>query len=330
MTAQRFAIPLVVFVIGLIGAPVSALDQGWTVSRTADGQPDLHGIWAHNSATPFERLEEFGDKAFLTDEEVAELTQRVNEFRDGEQAGDLLGDSLIRKALDETYDPEFDKFTGDYNAFWLVERHLDNRTALVVDPPTGRIPPLTAEAQARSEARRAYRREHFADGPEDRSLSDRCLHFDAPRLSAGYNSYFQILQTPEHVAILQEMGHISRLIPLDRRPHIDDDVRLWTGDARGHWEGDTLVVETANFSADARYRGATEGLRLVERFTRVSPDTLEHEVTLNDSATWTQPWTVKLVLEATEDPIFEYACYEGNYSMEGILGGARMEEKSEQ
>ena len=294
-----------------------------------DGQPDLQGIWANNTATPFERPEQFADKAVLTDEEVAELTQRVNEFRDQEQAGDLLGDNLIQKALDATFDPEFDKETGDYNAFWLVERYLDNRTSLVVDPPTGRIPLLTAEGQARAEARRAYRREHPADGPEDRSLGDRCLHFDAPRLSAGYNSYFQILQTPDYVAIVQEMGHISRVIPLDGRPHINDDVRLWTGDARGRWEGDTLVVEMTNYSADTRYRGATDGPRLVERFTRVSPDTLEHEVTLNDPATWTQPWTVKLLLKATEDPIFEYACHEGNYAMPGILGGARVEEKTE-
>ena len=331
MTTQRCAILLIVCAIGLTGAPVSGQDQGtWAAPRTVDGQPDLQGLWANNSATPFERPEQFGDKAVLTDEEVAELTQRVNEFRDEEQAGDLLGDSLIQKALDETFDPEFDKETGDYNAFWLVERQLDNRTSLVVDPPTGRIPALTGESQGRSDARRAYRREHPSDGPEDRSLGDRCLHFDAPRLSARYNSYFQILQTPDHVAIMQEMGHISRVIPINGRPHIDDDVELWTGDARGHWDGDTLVVETTNYSADTRYRGATEGLRLVERFTRIAPDTLEHEVTLNDPATWTQPWTVKLLLKATEDPIFEYACHEGNYAMGGILGGARREEKTEQ
>ena len=330
MTVQRCAALLIVCAIGAMSAPASAQDQGaWAVPQTVDGQPDLQGTWANNSATPFERPEQFGDKAVLTDEEVAELTQAINEFRDQEQAGDLLGDSLIRKALDRTYDPEFDKETGDYNAFWLVERHLDNRTSLVVDPPTGRIPPLTVEGQARSDARRAYRREHPADGPRDRSLGDRCLHFDAPRLGSGYNSYFQILQTPDYVAISQEMGHISRVIPLDGRPHIDDDVRLWTGDARAHWDGDTLVIETTNYSADTRYRGATEGLRLVERFTRVAPDTLEQEVTLNDPATWTQPWTVKLILKATEDAIFEYACHEGNYAMEGILGGARREEKAE-
>jgi len=317
--------------VGLLGTPASAQeDGGWTVPRTPDGQPDLQGIWANNSATPLQRPAQFGDKAVLTEEEVAALTQRLSEFRDDDQAGDLLGDNLILKVLDPTFDPEFDRETGDYNAFWLVERQFDNRTSLVVDPSNGRIPSLTTESRSRAEVRGAYRREHPSDGPEDRSLGDRCLHFEAPRLSAGYNSYFQILQTPDHVAILQEMGHISRVIPLDARPHADEAIRLWTGDARAHWEGDTLVIETTNYSADTRYRGATEGLRLEERFTRVAPDILEHEVTLNDPATWTQPWTVQLLLEATEDPIFEYACHEGNYAMEGILGGARLQEKTGQ
>ena len=333
MTAQRVAVLLIVCGMGLVAVAASAQDQGnWTVSRTADGQPDLQGIWMHNSATPFQRPEQFGEKAVLTDEEVAELTQRVNEFRDGDddQAGHLLGDNLIRKALDPTNVPELDRETGDYNAFWLVEREFDNRTSLIVDPPNGRIPPLTPEAQAAAEARRAYEREHPSDGPEDRPLRDRCVHSDAPRLNAGYNSYFLILQTPDHVAILQEMHHIARVIPIDGRPHIDDDVRLWTGDARGHWDGDTLVVETTNYSAATQYRGATDGLRLVERFTRVSPGILEQEVTLHDPSTWTQPWTAKLVLTTTEDPIFEFACHEGNYSMEGILRGARLEEKTGQ
>ena len=295
--------------------------------RTPDGQPDLQGIWANNSATPLQRPEQLAGKAVLSDEELSELTQRVNEFRDSEQAGDLLGDRLIQQALGNSEFNDFDVITGNYNAFWLVERSLDNRTSLIVDPPDGRIPALTSGAEERASARRAYSRDHPSDGPEDRSLGDRCLHFEAPRLSAGYNSYFQILQTPEHVAILQEMGHISRVIPLDGRPHVDNDVRLWTGDARGHWNGDTLVVESTNYSAETRYNGATDGLRLVERFTRVGPDTIQHEVTLNDPATWTQPWSVRLLLKNTEDPIFEYACHEGNYAMPGILGGARLEEK---
>jgi hypothetical protein len=318
---------MMICAIGLMSTHAWAQGQS-AIPRTADGQPDLQGIWANNSATPLQRPTQFGDKAVLTEEEVAELTQRLSEFRDGDQAGDLLGDNLILKVLDPTFDPEFDKETGDYNAFWLVDRQFDNRTSLIVDPPNGRLPPLTAESRARAEARGAYRREHPSDGPEDRNLGDRCLHFEAPRLSAGYNSYFQILQTPDHVAIVQEMGHISRVIPIDGRPHVDEKVQLWTGDARARWDGDTLVIETTNYSADTRYRGATEGLRLVERFTRVAPNTLEHEVTMTDPNTWARPWTVKLLLEATEDPIFEYACHEGNYAMEGILGGARLEEQT--
>ena len=329
MTSRRVGILLVVVAVGVVAPPpASAQGQGssWTVPRTADGQPDLQGLWANNSATPLERPEQLAGKAVLSDEELAELTQRVSEFRESEQAGDLLGDRLIQQALGNPEFNDFDVITGNYNAFWLVERHLDNRTSLIVDPPNGRIPALTAEADARASAREAYGRAHPSDGPEDRNLGDRCLHFAAPRLSAGYNSYFQILQTPNHVAILQEMGHISRVIPLDGRPHVDGDIQLWTGDSRGHWEGDTLVVETTNYSAETRYNGASEGLRLVERFTRVGPDTVQHEVTLNDPATWTEPWTVLLVLKSTQDPIFEYACHEGNYAMPGILGGARLEE----
>ena len=329
MTSRRVGILLVVIAVGVVAPPpASAQGQGssWTVPRTADGQPDLQGLWANNSATPLERPEQLAGKAVLSDEELAELTQRVSEFRESEQAGDLLGDRLIQQALGNPEFNDFDVITGNYNAFWLVERHLDNRTSLIVDPPNGRIPALTAEADARASAREAYGRAHPSDGPEDRNLGDRCLHFAAPRLSAGYNSYFQILQTANHVAILQEMGHISRVIPLDGRPHVDGDIQLWTGDSRGHWEGDTLVVETTNYSAETRYNGASEGLRLVERFTRVGPDTVQHEVTLNDPATWTEPWTVLLVLKSTQDPIFEYACHEGNYAMPSILGGARLEE----
>ena len=329
MTSRRVGILLVVIAVGVVAPPpASAQGQGssWTVPRTADGQPDLQGLWANNSATPLERPEQLAGKAVLSDEELAELTQRVSEFRESEQAGDLLGDRLIQQALGNSEFNDFDVITGNYNAFWLVERHLDNRTSLIVDPPNGRIPALTAEADARASAREAYGRAHPSDGPEDRNLGDRCLHFAAPRLSAGYNSYFQILQTANHVAILQEMGHISRVIPLDGRPHVDGDIQLWTGDSRGHWEGDTLVVETTNYSAETRYNGASEGLRLVERFTRVGPDTVQHEVTLNDPATWTEPWTVLLVLKSTQDPIFEYACHEGNYAMPSILGGARLEE----
>ena len=309
-------------------APVAAFGQGdYTAPRNPFGQPDLSGIWTNNSATPLERPEQLAGQATLSDEELAELTQRIQEFRDAEQAGDLLGDRLIQQALGNAEFQDFDVITGNYNAFWLVERHLDNRTSLIVDPPDGRVPALTETASARAAERRAYASEHPSDGHEDRTLGDRCLHFEAPRMGAGYNSYFQLVQTPTHVAIFQEMGHFTRVIPLDGRPHIDDGIRQWAGDSRGRWEGDTLVVETVNYSPQARFSGATENLHLVERYTRIGPGVLRHEITLNDAETWTRPWTVELRHESTMDPIFEYACHEGNYAMPGILGGARLEER---
>ena len=308
-------------------APQGAADT-WTVPRTAGGHPDLQGTWANNSATPLQRPEALAGKQFLTDEELAELTRLVAEFRDNEQAGDLLGDRLIQQALGNPDFQDFDVVTGNYNAFWLVERELDNRTSLIVDPPTGRIPTLTQAAQQRAAERREQAREHPSDGPEDRSLSDRCLHFGSPRMGAGYNSYFQILQTPGYVGILQEMGHQARMIPLDGRSHLAADIRQWSGDSRGRWEDDTLVVETTNFSPKARYNGSTENLRLVERYTCINADTLRHEITLDDPTTWTQPWTVVLLLKHTRDPLFEYACHEGNYAMVGILAGARTAERT--
>ena len=299
----------------------------WTVPRTVDGQPDLSGLWANNSATPLQRPKQLAGKTILSEEELAELGQKIKEFRDAEQAGDLLGDRLIQQALGNSEYQDFDVVTGNYNAFWLVERQLDNRTSLIVNPPNGRIPALTANAQELAADRSAYSVEHPSDGPEDRSLGDRCLHFEAPRMGSGYNSYMHIFQTPNMVAIFQEMGHQVRTIPLDGREHINNDIRQWVGDARGRWEGDTLVVETTNYSSEARFNGASKNLRLVERYTRINPDMLKHEITLTDLQTWTEPWTVELLHTSTMDPIFEYACHEGNYSMPGILGGARLDEQ---
>ena len=227
--AAAFAFPLLIMLASLAHVPVVAqAPQGavdtWTVPRTADGQPDLQGTWANNSATPLQRPEALAGKQVLTDEELAELTRLVAAFRDSEQAGDLLGDRLIQQALGNPDFQDFDVVTGNYNAFWLVERELDNRTSVIVDPPTGRIPPLTQAAQQRAAERREHAREHPSDGPEDRSLSDRCLHFGSPRMGAGYNSYFQILQTPGYAGILQEMGHQARMIPLDGRSHLAENI----------------------------------------------------------------------------------------------------------
>ena len=320
------ALALVGFAPGAAAGQQEASDH-WIPPQTAFGQPDLQGTWANNRATPMERPEQLGDKALLTDEELAELTSQIAAFRDSEQAGDLLGDRLIQQALGNATFQDFDAETGNYNAFWLVDRQLDNRTSLIIDPPSGRRPARTEAARTRSLAAAATRGGP-SDGPESRGLGDRCLHFAAPRMSSGYNSYFQLLQTPTQVTIIQEMGHIVRTIPLDGRPHLDEKIPQWVGNARGRWDGDTLVVETNNYESRSRFSGASENLVLVERFTRVAPDVLRQELTLTDADTWESPWTVELLLDRSQEAIFEYACHEGNYAMAGILGGARAEERS--
>ena len=320
------AMAFVSFAPGAAAGQTAASDN-WTPPRTADGRPDLQGTWANNRATPMQRPEQFGDKARLTDEELAELTSQIAAFRDAEQAGDLLGDRLIQQALGNSEFQDFDEVTGNYNAFWLVDRHLDNRTSLIIDPLNGRRHPQTEAAQARARDRFGAGRGR-SDGPEDRGLGDRCLHFASPNMGSGYNSYFQLFQTPKQVTIIQEMGHIVRTIPLDGRPHLDEKIPQWTGNARGRWEGDTLVVETRNYEPRSRYSGASESLVLVERFTRVAPTVLRQEITLRDLDTWPAPWTVELRRDQSQDAIFEYACHEGNYALPGILGGARAEERA--
>jgi len=333
MTGRRCAVAVLAIVLVSL-APVGAAGQSaasgnWTPPRTADGHPDLQGTWANNSATPMQRPEQFGEKARLTDEELAELTSQIAAFRDSEQAGDLLGDRLIQQALGDSEFQDFDEVTGNYNAFWLVERQLDNRTSLIIDPPNGRRPAQTAAARASATERSAYSSMHPSDGPEDRNLGDRCLYFSAPNMGSGYNSYSQIFQTENQVTIIQEMGHIVRSVPLDGRPHLDEKIPQWSGSARGHWEGDTLVVETRNYEPRSRFSGASENLVLTERFSRPAPGVLRQEITLNDPETWERPWTVELLLDESQDAIFEYACHEGNYAMPGILGGARQLERAE-
>ncbi len=303
-----------------------AANDGWVVPRTPDGRPDLQGVWANNSATPMERPDSLKDKKSLTDAEVAKLKARSDQLFNGATDA-AFGDSVFEAALagDEEH-VSYDPTTGNYNHFWVVERDFDNRTSLVVDPPDGKIPALTPEAEQRKEAQLAYTAEHPSDSYTDRINSDRCITYGVPFLGAGYNGYFQISQTPDHVVVLQEMIHEARVIPLDGRPHLDSAIRQWTGDPRGHWDGDTLVVETKNFSAKSRFMESSENLHLLERFTRTGPTTLQWELTISDQSTWTETWSVLILLSKSEDDIFEYACHEGNYAMEGILSGARTEE----
>ena len=316
-----------ILAVALAQAPLLAQATGWSPPRTQDGQPDLQGVWMNNTATPFERPKAFGDKASLTDEELARLQARLAEIREGSQAGDLINDYLIQRVLEDPEFRGFDQQTGNYNSFWMVDRELDNRTSLVVDPPNGRIPPITPEARQRRRAAGGGYGGSSPDGPENLGLTVRCISYGAPNLMAGYNSYFQILQSPEHVVILQEMIHDARIVPLDGRPHLADGIRQWHGDSRGRWEGDTLVVETSNYSPRGSLRGASENLRVVERYTRVSPEVIEWEITFEDPATWTRPWTAMIPLTNSGDAMFEYACHEGNRALPGILAGARLLEK---
>jgi hypothetical protein len=311
-----------------------APSNAYKAPRTPAGHPDLQGVWANNSATPLERLQEFGDRAYLTDEEVARLQRRANEiFSSGADAA--FGDDFFKAALADDKSAaadrsfrSFDKVTGNYSAVWLVEREFDRRTSLITDPPDGRIPPRTEEAQKRMASSAGAVLNGRADGPEDRPLSERCITFGIPDTLAGYNSYYQIVQTPTVIALMSERIHDTRIIRLDGSPHLPSHVRLWLGDSRGRWEGVTLVVDTTNFSARSGLRGSDENLHLTERFTRVSPTTINYEFTVDDPTVWTRPWTTMIPLTRSNDQIYEYACHEGNYALPGVLAGARMQEKT--
>jgi hypothetical protein len=299
--------------------PAAAAAKPYTAPRAPDGKPDLQGNWSFANITPFERPANLGDKAVLSDQEVQEFEQQTaarSKQDEGRQRGTAADVSRA------------------YNDFWYDRgtRVAGTRqTSLVVDPPTGRVPALTAAAQTRASERAAVRKQRGpADGPEDRSLGERCiLGFNAgpPFAPSAYNNNIQIVQTKDYVVIMTEMVHDARIVPLDGRPHLPSASRLWMGDSRGRWEGDTLVVETTNFSSKNLYRGATENIKLIERFRRADDHTLMYEFTVNDPATWTAPWTARVPLDRLDDKLYEYACHEANYGMEGILKGTRAEER---
>ena len=283
-------------------------------------------MWTNNGVTPMQRPEALKDREFLTEAEVANLKRRAAELFESQQAGDLIGDRLFQEIIKDPNLRPFDPDTGNYNSFWLVDRSIDNRTSLIIDPPNGRMPPRVAKPD---QGRRPQAAGGGGSGESGRScnLNERCITYGVPWLVAGYNSYIQIFQTPNYVAILQEMIHDVRIVPLDGRPHVDGSVRLWNGDSRGRFEGDTLVVTTTNYSPKTRLQGSSENLRLVERFRRVSPDTLEYRLTFEDPTVWTAPWTMMIPLKRSNEQVHEYACHEGNHSLTGILAGARTLEK---
>ena len=313
-------------VAALAAMPVAAQ----TAPQTPWGQPDLQGIWDFRTITPLERPEDLGDQAFYTVEEAASLEREAVE-RDIE---------LWEREAQRT---EAGGNVGAYNNFWMdrgTSPIETRRTSLITAPLTGRFPELSEVGAERAEARRAHMAEHPADTYTDRNTSDRCIvGFNAgpPITPLAYNQNMQLFQTPDYVVIHTEMVHTSRIVPLDGRPALDDGIRLWTGDSRGYWEGDTLVIESANFNDQRQWIPLTSGgsgvassdsFTLVERFTRVDEDTLEYTFTVTDPDTWATAWTASMPMLRADTPLFEYACHEGNYSMEGILSGARADDRA--
>jgi hypothetical protein len=310
------------------GRPAKAESKPFTVARNSFGHPDLTGTWTNNNATPLQRPAQWADKEFLTDAELEAVKAAARQL---EAEGDaLFGDELILDAIEGDAESEsHDTETGNYNAFWLPEREFERRTSLIIDPPNGRIPPMTPEAQARRAALLEQRRLRPADGPWSRNLGERCITFGIPRLTAAYSSVFEVVQSPTEVVFVMETIHTARVIHLDGRPHLPSSMSQWDGNSIGRWEGDTLVVETKGFSPKSDMNGSSSGLNLVERFKRVAPDVLQYDVTMSDPTTWTQPWTVRINFQQTPEPLIEYACHEGNYGMFGILAGARKAEADE-
>jgi hypothetical protein len=307
---------------GNAGASRTAETKTWKPARTAWGDPDLTGIYSNSdeSGIPFERPAQFESRR-LEDITAKELEELRVARRNATAANSVAEDRPV-----------------DREVFWENLNAVNSRAWLVVDPADGKIPPTTPEGRSRAAARTEARKRSGrgpADGPEDRSLYDRCISRGLPgsMMPAIYGSSYEIVQGPNFVAILYEMVHETRVIPLDGQPHVGKSIRAYMGDARGHWDGDTLVVETSNFKDQIAYRNANaETLKLVERFTPTGPTSVEWSVTVDDPTTWTRPWTFAMNLtkkDATQRP-FEYACHEGNYGLRNILSAARAEERAAQ
>jgi hypothetical protein len=314
-------------VCGAVGALPIAISNAWaqsaphaahaeasfSIPRTTWGDPNLEGAWDYRTITPLERRPELGDRRFYTEEEIAELEGRAAERME--------------------QPPDEDTPANLVHAQYMTDpgRYLDEsrRTSLIVDPPDGRIPALTPEAEARqARARAAGDGGRSADSFLDRTLMERCITRGLPGalLPGLYNNNLLISQAPGFVAITHEMIHETRIVPLDGREF--SDRRAYLGESRGHWDGDTLVIETRNFNGAAPFRGAGENLRLTERYTRVGPDTIDFSLTFEDETHWTRPWTATYTMRPTDGGFYEYACHEGNYGLRNILQNARDEERA--
>ena len=339
MRHRRFAVVLTVVALGWL-APVPASGQaqaqsgadtapGWTLPRTPDGQPDLQGYWTTQTFTPLERPEYLAGKEFYSEEEAAALHTQLTA-----EGVDPLARSAVNVADTAARDERLyqtnrdDVYVHYDNEIWLrtrVPKGLSShRTSLITDPPNGRIPPQTPQAEQRAAAAREARRQRGAfDDYLIRPLSERCItwpHSGPPMLPTAYNDIHQIFQTPDYVVLFTELNNnLPRIIPIDGRPPISDKIQLIPGDSRGHWEGDTLVVESGNFTDKTRFQGSTKALHVVERFTRTDAETILYEFTVDDPTSWTSPWSAEIPMVKTEGPMFEYACHEGNYDVANLL-----------
>lgn len=319
----------VVIIASLLPLASAAQTTPYTAPRTADDKPDLQGMWTNNTITPLERPTQFAEKPFLSEEEQQAMERDVAERS---ALADLPSDPNRPPPTKGQIDLE-----DSYNNFWFDDGTTvaiyngERRTSLVVDPPNGRIPAYTEAAQERLALAAQLRSQQPFKGPESRPLAERCLlsfgsSSGPPMLPILYNNHYQIVQSPGYVMILVEMVHDARIIRIDSEP-LPETHAPWLGDSTGHWEGDTLVVETRNFNPGQTYRGSGVNLVATEGFTRVAPDTINYSVTLNDPTTFVAPWTAEIPMKLTDDRMYEYACHEGNYALPGVLAGARVEER---
>jgi hypothetical protein len=306
---RRLPLPLLLAALSLV--PLIAAGR----STNSDGHPGFDGIWNSATATPLERPRQLKDKAFFTPEEASEWERQVAESNQ-----EPSPEAAAKNTGTGTYNTVYREF-GSRSVKTL-------RTSIVTDPPDGRIPALTPGA-ADIKRRRIDAMKNAASA-QDTGLQDQCLAFvtaGPPMLPYSYNSNYQIVQTSDAFVVHAEMLHDTRIIPLAGRPHLPPDIRLWMGDSIGHWAGDTLVVDTTNFSIEGGFRGASANRHLVERFARLDRNTLRYEFTVDDPATWTRAWSASIPMTRTDELIYEYACHEGNYALEGVLKGARYQEK---
>jgi hypothetical protein len=325
------ALAAVVLVLLLADVPIAGQAQSpapkaatagkaWTAPRTSDGKPDLQGIWGSGTLTPLERPKGLGAKEFYTEREFAELAKRVRE-------GDIGDEADIGAAAEQPLRYDLSLYGFDITKATFGSHQ---RTSLIVGPE-GRIPPMLPEAIKRNAARAAQNKGHEFDSHENRPLQERCILMGQERIpmipGVNDNNLLQIVQGPGWVGLLHEINHHTRIVPTDGRPHIPKNIRQWQGDSVGRWEGNTLVIDTTNFTDLAPFRGAGENMHLVERFTRVNDETMIYQFTVEDPTTWAKPWTAEVAMTKTEGPVYEWACHEGNTMISTILNGARVAEQ---